>query len=118
MKTRMRGLEWAAGLDPLAARLADGDPAAPRDLVERHYVELYRYAFSVLRDERAAEDAVQDAFERALGALGRYSEERLRFMRLRPWMYRITLNVARNRLRRRREVPVEEVCAALGSDEG
>jgi RNA polymerase sigma-70 factor (ECF subfamily) len=114
MKTRRRGLEWVAGLDPLAARLADGDPAAPRELVERHYAELYRYAFSVLRDVRAAEDAVQDAFERALGALGRYPEGRLRNMRLRPWMYRITLNVARNRLRRRREVPVEEVSAVEG----
>jgi RNA polymerase sigma-70 factor, ECF subfamily len=114
MKTRTRALDWAAGLDPLAARLADGDPAAPRELVERHYAELYRYAFSVLREERAAEDAVQDAFERALGALGRYPEARLRNMRLRPWMYRITLNVARNRLRRRREVTVEEVSAVEG----
>ncbi len=105
-------------LDPLAARLADGDPAAPRELVERHYAELYRYAFSVLRDERAAEDAVQDAFERAFSALGRYPEGRLRAMRLRPWLYRILLNVARNRLRRRREVPVEEVSAVPGSDEG
>lgn len=120
MRTRTQRLDRAAGLDPLATRLADGDPAAPRDLVERHYVELYRYAFSVLRDERAAEDAVQDAFERALGALGRYPEGRLRNMRLRPWMYRITLNVARNRLRRRREVPVEEVSAVDGgrSSEG
>jgi RNA polymerase sigma-70 factor (ECF subfamily) len=114
MKTRRRGLEWAAGLDPLAARLAEGDPAAPRVLVERHYAELYRYAFSVLRDERAAEEAVQEAYERALGALGRYPEGRLRNMRLRPWMYRITLNVARNRLRQRREVPVEEVSAVDG----
>ena len=112
VKTRRRQ-EWIAGNDPLAARLADGDPAAPRDLVERHYAELYRYAFSMLRDEQTAEDAVQDAFERALGALGRYPEVRLRAMRLRPWMYRITLNVARNRLRRRREVPVEEVSADL-----
>jgi RNA polymerase sigma-70 factor (ECF subfamily) len=40
-------------------------------------------------------------------------------MRLRPWMYRITLNVARNRLRRRREEPVGEVSAVggAGSDE-
>ncbi len=115
MKTRARRQEWAAGLDPLAGRLADGDPEAPRDLVERHYAELYRYAFSVLRDERAAEDAVQDTFERAFAALGRYPEGRLRAMRLRPWMYRITLNVARNGLRRRREVPVEEVLDLGGS---
>ena len=83
--------------------------------MERHYGELYRYAFSVLREEGAAEDAVQDAFERAFSALGRYSEERLRAMRLRPWMYRITLNVARNRLRQRREVPVEEISGVGGA---
>src|SRR5215210_128693 len=120
MQTEARNLEGTVGLDPLAARLADGDPLAPKALVERHYVELYRYAFSVLREERAAEDAVQDAFERAFSALGRYPEERLRVMRLRPWMYRIALNVARNLLRRKREVPVEEPSAvdSAASDEG
>ena len=115
MKTRTHRQKIEAGFDPLAQRLADGDPHAPGALVERHYAELYRYAFSVLREERAAEDAVQDAFERAFGALGRYSDERLRAMRLRPWMFRITLNVARNRLRRRREIPVEEISAVGGS---
>src|SRR5918994_7702483 len=114
MKTRAWRQELAAGLDPLARRLADGDPEAPRDLVERHYAELYRYAFSVLLLERAAEDAVQDAFVRALAALGRYPEGRLRTMRLRPWMYRITLNVARNRRKRRLEVPAEELFEFVG----
>jgi RNA polymerase sigma-70 factor (ECF subfamily) len=90
----------------LAARLADGDPRAPRELVERHQSELYRYAFAMLRDREAAEDAVQAAFERALAELGRYPEERLRGMRLRAWLYRVTLNVVRNALRRnRRETP-------------
>jgi RNA polymerase sigma-70 factor (ECF subfamily) len=117
VKTRTRRQEWTAGFDPLAARLAEGDPLAPRALVERHYSELYRYAFSVLSEERAAEDAVQDAFERAFSALGRYSEERLRAMKLRPWMYRITLNVARNRLRQRREVPVEEPSVVGGASD-
>ena len=120
MEVRARSLDETVGIDPLAARLAEGDPLAPKALAERHYVELYRYALSVLREERAAEDAVQDAFERAFAALGRYPEERLRAMRLRPWMYKITLNVARNRLRERREVPVEEISSAgvALSDEG
>ena len=86
--------------------MADGDPRAPRELVERHQTELYRYAFAMLRDREAAEDAVQDAFERVLAALGRYPEGRLRGMRLRAWLYRVTLNVVRNALRRnRRETP-------------
>ena len=120
VEVEARSLNETVGIDPLAARLAEGDPLAPKALAERHYVELYRYALSVLREERAAEDAVQDAFERAFAALGRYPEERLRAMRLRPWMYRITLNVARNRLRERREEPVEEISSAgvALSDEG
>jgi len=120
VEVRARSLDETVGIDPLAARLAEGDPLAPKALAERHYVELYRYALSVLREERAAEDVVQDAFERAFAALGRYPEERLRAMRVRPWMYRITLNVARNRLRERREVPVEEISSAgvALSDEG
>jgi RNA polymerase sigma-70 factor, ECF subfamily len=119
VETEASKLDGTAELDPLAVRLAEGDPQAPGSLVKRHYAELYRYAFSVLREERAAEDAVQDAFERAFSALGRYSEGRLRAMRLRPWMYRITLNVARNRLRQRREVPLEEISAvdSTGHDE-
>ena len=109
-----------SGFRPARGTAGGRGSLAPRALVERHYRELYRYAFSVLREERAAEDAVQDAFERAFAALGRYSEERLRAMRLRPWMYRITLNVARNRLRQRREVPVEDpsVVGGAASDDG
>ncbi len=121
VEAEARSLDETVGIDPLAARLADGDPLAPKALAERHYVELYRYALSVLREERAAEDAVQDAFERAFAALGRYPEERLRAMRLRPWMYSITLNVARNRLRDRREVPLTTEISSAGvaaSDEG
>lgn len=83
-------------LKPLAVRLADGDPEAPRELVERHHAELYRYAGALLRDSLAAEDAVQEAFGRAFTALGKYPVERIEGLCLRPWLYRITLNVVRN----------------------
>ena len=95
--------------DPLAQRLADGDPKAPRELVERHHTELYRYARSLLRDDPTAEDAVQEAFERAFVALGKYPRERIETLSLRPWLYRIALNVVRNVWRDgRREVSVAE----------
>ena len=96
--------------DPLVWRLADGDPGAPGELVERHHAELYRYAGALLRDTPAAEDAVQEAFERAFAALGKYSKERIETLSLRPWLYRITLNVVRNAWRDgRREMPVAEM---------
>lgn len=95
--------------DPLAKRLADGDPSAPGELVERHHAELCRYARALLRDTSAAEDAVQTAFERAFVALGKYPKERIEALFLRPWLYRIVLNVVRNVWREsRREVSVAE----------
>ncbi len=110
MDTGPETAKLAAVPEPLAGRLADGDPRAPKALVERHHAEIYRYALAMLRDPAAAEDAVQTSFERAFGALGRYPEERVRNLALRPWLYRITLNVVRNLVRdERREVAVAEV---------
>lgn len=99
-----------ANPEQLTQRLANGDPNAPGDLVQRHYPELYRYALGMLRDRTAAQDAVQSSFENALTALGHYSEERIRTIALRPWLYRIVLNVVRNMVRRQKwEVPLAEV---------
>ena len=109
METDLESAEDLRSEDPLAQRLADGDPGAPRELVERHHAELYRYARALLRNTPAAEDAVQDAFERAFAALGKYPRERIETLRLRPWLYRITLNVLRNVWRdSRQEVPMAE----------
>ena len=109
METELESANDMRNEDPLAKRLADGDPGAPGELVERHHAELCRYARALLRDAPAAEDAVQTAFERAFVALGRYPEERIEALSLRPWLYRIVLNVVRNAWRdSRRKVPVAE----------
>ncbi len=49
-----------------------------------------------------AEEIAQDAFVRAYHALKSYGADRIRTMALRPWLYQITLNVFRNRVRGRR----------------
>jgi RNA polymerase sigma-70 factor, ECF subfamily len=109
METELESAKDMRIEDPLAKRLANGDPSAPGELVERHYAELCRYARTLLRDTPAAEDAVQTAFERAFVALGKYPEERIEALSLRPWLYRIVLNVVRNTWRdSRREVLVDE----------
>jgi RNA polymerase sigma-70 factor, ECF subfamily len=115
METELDGANGMRGGDPLAHRLAEGDPSAPKDMVERHHAELYRYARALLRDTPAAEDAVQEAFERAFVALGKYPEGRILALSLRPWLYRIVLNVVRNAWRDgRREVPVAEAPEETG----
>jgi len=49
-----------------------------------------------------AEEIVQDAFVRAYRALGKMAPEQRNELRLQPWLYTITLNVTRNRLRSKR----------------
>jgi RNA polymerase sigma-70 factor (ECF subfamily) len=109
METELESMNGTRNHDVLARRLANGDPGAPGELVRRHHTELYRYASALLRDTHTAEDAVQDAFERAFTALGKYPKNRIECLSLRAWLYRITLNVVRNAWRNsRREVPVAE----------
>jgi RNA polymerase sigma-70 factor (ECF subfamily) len=68
-------------------------------LVRAYQDRLYSFALRVTRNPQDAEEVAQDAFVRAYRALGAYGEERIRALALRAWLYRITLNVARNRLR-------------------
>ncbi|HZU11432.1 MAG TPA: RNA polymerase sigma factor [Chloroflexota bacterium] len=62
---------------------------------------LYRFALRVSGSPSDAEEIAQDAFVRCYRALQGYMPDRIRALSLRAWLYRITLNVARNRLRRR-----------------
>lgn len=68
-------------------------------LVRAYQNRLYSFALRVTRNPQDAEEVAQDAFVRAYRALATYGAERVRALALRAWLYRITLNVARNRLR-------------------
>jgi RNA polymerase sigma factor (sigma-70 family) len=85
-------------------RLAsDRDAGFP--LLVAHYQDLvYGIARRSTRRPEDAEDLAQDAFVRAYRALGAYEASRIRELRVGGWLASITLNLARNRARRR-EVP-------------
>ncbi len=63
--------------------------------------QLYRFALRYCGDRRDAEEITQDAFLRAYRALCTYDAARITQLALRPWLYQITLNVARNHARKR-----------------
>ena len=63
---------------------------------------LYGFALRMTGDPRDAEEVAQDVFVRAYRALATYDADRIRSLALRPWLYRITLNVTRNRVRGKR----------------
>src|SRR5579862_5290069 len=93
---------------------ADGDgkvkrPPAPAPSVENfdrivddYQRRLYGFALRMTGNREDAEEIVQDAFVRAYRALGKMSDEQRADLRLQPWLYTITLNVTRNRLRTKR----------------
>jgi RNA polymerase sigma-70 factor, ECF subfamily len=85
---------------------ADLDGAFPT-LVEDQQDRLFTIAVRVLGNRSDAEEAAQDAFVRAYRALAGYPAERIRELRLRPWLTTIVLNVCRNRTRVRRVATTE-----------
>jgi RNA polymerase sigma-70 factor, ECF subfamily len=76
----------------------NGDEEAIAQLVREYQMPLYRLALSVLDDPAEADEATQDAFLAALKGFASYRGEAA----LSTWLYSITLNVCRSRLRRRR----------------
>ena len=80
----------------LAARAAAGEARAFATLVERHYDRIYRVAARVLGDEDDAADLAQDVCVGLVAKLPTYRGE----SRFTTWLYRVTVNAARDRLRR------------------
>ncbi len=59
---------------------------------------VYRLAYSILDDAAEADEAAQDTFVSVLGALRSYRGDSA----FKTWLYAITVNVCRGRLRKRR----------------
>jgi RNA polymerase sigma-70 factor (ECF subfamily) len=87
-------------------------PAAPpatgpfERIVDEYQRRLYGFALRMTGNREDAEEIVQDSFVRAYRALQKMSPEQRNELRLQPWLYTITLNVTRNRLRSRRPTNV------------
>jgi len=96
----MRGGE----LDPSAlARARAGDPRAFRALYEHHADAVYGFLHRMLGNGAAAEDALQDAFLRVLGALRGFDPRGP--ARLSTWIFTIARRVALTAIDRRRAPP-------------
>jgi RNA polymerase sigma-70 factor (ECF subfamily) len=104
--------------DPLCTRLATDVDGSFADLMIEHQDLVFGVALRVVGERPAAEDVAQEVFVRAYRALKRYPPERVREMRLRPWLGRMTLNFARNSIRgRRQEADIADVAESKRSSE-
>jgi RNA polymerase sigma-70 factor (ECF subfamily) len=84
--------------DLLAVRCRSGDKSAFDAIVSRYQERLMRFSTRVLGSQAEGEDAAQEALIRAYRAMQSYRTEGL----LQSWLYRITLNECRRRIRRRK----------------
>lgn len=70
-------------------------------IVRDYEGRLYGFARRIVSNREDAEEVVQDAFVRAHRALRKMTPGERKGLPLRPWLYVITQNVARNRLRKK-----------------
>ena len=75
-------------------------------IVDEYQRRLYGFALRMTGNREDAEEIVQDAFVRAYRALAKMDPKQRAELRLQPWLYTITLNVTRNRLRSKRPTNV------------
>lgn len=101
-----------------ARRTLGGDPEAFEIVVRRYQGPVYRLMLRFVRDEDLAADLAQEAFLRAFERLGSFDGARRFF----PWLYTLSMNLARDHARRRKNhatVLLEETSGcAVSTDQG
>jgi RNA polymerase sigma-70 factor (ECF subfamily) len=88
--------------EELVARSRGGDLDSFNQLVLRWERPIYALAYRVIGREEDARDVCQETFLRAFRALGGFKGQ----AKFSSWLYRITLNLCRDWIRRQRRAPV------------
>lgn len=91
-----------------------GDRAALERILAPHEKPLYRVCLGILADRDEAEDAVQEAFLRALRSLGSFRGDSA----VRTWLHRIAVNVCLEWRRARRPAATLSDLADCPSTDG
>src|SRR5881398_3271525 len=85
---------------------AKEDPDAFGALYDRYFPQIYRFAYSRVRDQSLAEDVTSEVFFKALRNIKRYTYSGHPFS---SWLYQITLNAVADHYRGQHgEVELEE----------
>src|SRR6476660_4120367 len=88
--------------EELVARSRGGDLDSFNQLVLRWERPIYALAYRVIGREEEARDVAQETFLRAFRALKGFKGQ----AKFSSWLYRITLNLCRDWMRRERRTPV------------
>lgn len=90
--------------EELVARSMGGDLDSFNQLVLRWERPIYALAYRVIGREEDARDVAQETFLRAFRALSGFKGQ----AKFSSWLYRITLNLCRDWIRRERRTPVAQ----------
>ena len=91
--------------EELVERSRGGDVDSFNQLILRWERPIYALAYRVIGREEDARDVCQEAFLRAYRALPGFKGE----AKFSSWLYRITLNLCRDWIRRQRRAPVSQM---------
>jgi RNA polymerase sigma-70 factor, ECF subfamily len=91
--------------EELVARSRGGDHESFNQLILRWERPIYALAYRVIGREEEARDVSQEAFLRAFRALPGFKGQ----AKFSSWLYRITLNLCRDWIRRHRRAPVSQM---------
>ena len=99
----------------LVRGIKTGDEQALADMIDRYHARVYSLSYGVLRNAEDAEESTQDSFWTLYRKIGTFDESKKFF----SWFYRVALNQAYSRARRRRPmaaVPIEDYLPRFSSD--
>jgi RNA polymerase sigma-70 factor, ECF subfamily len=99
----------------LVRRAQAGDPVAFRALFDRYHRRVFAVALGVLKNQADARDVVQEAFVKVHRHLGSFQGASSFY----TWLYRITMNLSIDQVRRRkaaRQVDYDDALKRDGDD--
>ena len=91
--------------EQMIASILSGDTEKYHDLIRPYERNVYRMALSFMKNEADAEDVAQEAFLKAFRSLANFRGK----ARFSTWLISITLNEARDRLRRQKLVQTDSL---------
>lgn len=99
----------------LVRGIKSGDGDAFEQMVQRYHARVYSLSYGVLRNAEDAEEATQDTFLTLYRKIGTFDESKKFF----SWFYRVALNQAYSRARRRKPgtaVAIDDFLPKFSSD--
>lgn len=89
----------------LLARIGNNEPEAVKEMVSRKLPRLLALASRLLGDAEEARDVAQESFLKIWKTAGQWRSGHARFD---TWLHRVTLNLCYDRMRRRKEYPLDD----------